>query len=296
MHISLKVVGFLCTALIIFLLFLIGMFFYKGWFEETFIIYAKFSSIKNLNKGIDVKTQSIKIGKVKDFMLADDGSTIIVAMEIWTRYRELIRENSRVSFMYKMSLQSGDIEISPSSKGNRILNQGDTLYGISPLDVGNLLSQVEHIANKLDSIVTRLNRGEGTAGILLNDRAIADRTTDLLEGTDQIIKQGGVILGDIKKVTSGTITLIDSAKAVMSTVNHVSDQLPPLVDSGNKLIQNTNALINSLNKITDRVPIMVNQGENVLDNANDMFQGARRNIFLGGLFMPNVEDPILILE
>ncbi|MFH1762169.1 MAG: MlaD family protein [bacterium] len=296
MNINLKVIGFVGTATIIFFFFMMGMFFWKGWFEPTYLIYAKFSNIQNLNKNSDVKIQSIKTGKVKDFELADDGATMVICLEIKSEFKHLIRRDSKVNFGFKMTLQGGDLFISGGSADQAALNHGDTLVGENPLDLSKLATQANRLLNGLDSIITRLERGQGTAGALLKDRDVVDQVSELLGNADRLMAKGNLIFADLKRVAGESEPALDTVKILLSKLRTVTDSLPDLLASGKSLIKNTDNLIDNVTVLVNQAPSILDQGEEALDNANDLLAGARNSFLLGRFFQKNNEDPILLLE
>jgi outer membrane protein OmpA-like peptidoglycan-associated protein len=117
------------------------------------------------------------------------GEKVLVVMNVESSTRKLIRKDAIVSIETEGLLGNKHVTIMAGSKDAPPVNEGDTLQSQPPLDFSDLIKKTEGILDTtqsalhnvndatagMKSITTKIDRGQGTAGALINNREIYDQ-------------------------------------------------------------------------------------------------------------------------
>jgi phospholipid/cholesterol/gamma-HCH transport system substrate-binding protein len=147
-----------------------------------------------LREGAPVTLAGQRIGQVRniDFIpierkVGDDNLRLVLAIS--QEVRDQIRVDSRAFLRTQGLLGDKFVDIEPGTSGARILQPGDTLAAGRSVDVDQFMTTAAHALDQATSMVADLRdltaglmRGEGTAGLLLqDDRLYADLTGVTIE-------------------------------------------------------------------------------------------------------------------
>jgi len=112
-------------------------------FSATFPLQAEFENVGGLSDGTDVRVGGIREGTVQRLVLpgAPDGR-VMVHMKMHAAARNLLRKDSVASIKTAGLLGDEYIEISFGSAQAPMLQPGDTLRSIKPIDVAELTASV----------------------------------------------------------------------------------------------------------------------------------------------------------
>lgn len=142
-----------------------------------------------LIEGAPVTLAGQRIGQVAEisFIPVDrrvGGANIAIRLSINETLREQIREDSEASLRTQGVLGDRFVDITPGSPAYAILDPGDTIPSLPPLDYEEVLqtasatlTDVQAVVGDLQVLTQRLARGEGTAGALLADDRLYERMT-----------------------------------------------------------------------------------------------------------------------
>jgi phospholipid/cholesterol/gamma-HCH transport system substrate-binding protein len=184
-------------------------------FGHTYRIYAQFDSVAGLPNGAEVRWGGVPEGTVDDITLPiSPGEKVTVAIDLNSSTSGLLRKNSVASIQTEGLLGSKYVRISSGSGDSAPLHDGDTIATVPPLDLSDLVYKSNEILSStyaavknfnatstdLKSITSKVNRGEGTLGELINDRTIGQQILAAV----QSIRQSAVSLDSIAaKINNG---------------------------------------------------------------------------------------------
>jgi phospholipid/cholesterol/gamma-HCH transport system substrate-binding protein len=159
------------------LLFVISVFFIgkeSNIFNKTFMIYATFKNVEGLQKGDNVWLSGVKIGTVKSVEIIKEGK-VIVNLSLRHKQEEFIKKDATASIGSDGFIGNKIVVIRPGN-ASQVIHDEDTINSLSPADtqeIINLAKQVgentKAITGDLKLIVSKINKGEGLVGDLLND-------------------------------------------------------------------------------------------------------------------------------
>jgi phospholipid/cholesterol/gamma-HCH transport system substrate-binding protein len=178
-------------------------------FSSTYQLKAQFDNVVGLDAGGDVRVGGVHSGTVRNIELPHKpGEKVTVIMDLGKSTHEIIKQDSVATIETEGLLGNQFMAISFGSAGSGNVRDGDTLTSEAPLEMADLFQKTSDILDSsqqaiknatratenLDSISAKINRGEGTAGALVNDKALyanLEQTTAAMRDT-MVQAQAGV--------------------------------------------------------------------------------------------------------
>ncbi len=156
-------------------------------FSSTYQLRAQFDNVEGLDDGGDVRVGGVHTGTVRKIVLPrKPGEKVTVVMDLGKSTHAIIKQDSVASIETEGLLGNQYMAISVGSYGTADVRDGDTIASQPPLEMSDLLQKAsglldgsqEAIQNatrataNLDSISAKIDRGQGTAGALVNDKQL----------------------------------------------------------------------------------------------------------------------------
>jgi phospholipid/cholesterol/gamma-HCH transport system substrate-binding protein len=156
-------------------------------FSSTYRLQAQFDNVEGLEQGGDVRVGGVHTGTVRNILLPrKPGEKVTVVMDLRKSTREIIKQDSVATIETEGLLGNQYLAISFGSAGTADVRDGDTIASQPPLEMSDLLQKASGLLDgsqqavqnatqataNLDSISAKINRGEGTAGALVNDKQL----------------------------------------------------------------------------------------------------------------------------
>jgi phospholipid/cholesterol/gamma-HCH transport system substrate-binding protein len=178
-------------------------------FSSTYQLKAQFDNVVGLDAGGDVRLGGVHVGTVHGIVLPHKpGEKVIVLMDLSKSTHQIIKQDSVASIETEGLLGNQYLAISFGSAGTADVRDGDTLASQPPLEMSDLFKKTSVIldssqqaiqnatraASNLDSISAKIDRGEGTAGALVNDKQLysnLEQTSSAMRDT-MVHAQAGV--------------------------------------------------------------------------------------------------------
>lgn len=178
-------VGVVITLALITLFFTV---FFAGGIENILSpkveLKAKIQDVKGLRKGAPVWLSGIEIGSVKDISLHPRyGAVITLALKKGAA--QYIRQDSHASVLTMGLLGDKYVEVSAGTQEAGPIKPGDVIAGASQLEIKDVMEtgtasiqKMTDFIDKMDHLVTKIDKGEGTMSRLLSDPALYDNLRD----------------------------------------------------------------------------------------------------------------------
>jgi phospholipid/cholesterol/gamma-HCH transport system substrate-binding protein len=156
-------------------------------FSSTYQLKAQFDNVVGLDAGGDVRVGGVHSGTVRSIVLPHKpGEKVIVVMDLGQSTHEIIKQDSVATIETEGLLGNQYLAISFGSARAAEVHNGDTIASQPPLEMSDLFQKTSDIldssqqaiqnatraAANLDSISAKIDKGEGTAGALVNDRQL----------------------------------------------------------------------------------------------------------------------------
>jgi phospholipid/cholesterol/gamma-HCH transport system substrate-binding protein len=178
-------------------------------FSSTYQLKAQFDNVAGLDAGADVRVGGVHSGTVRSILLPHrPGERVTVVMELAKSTHEIIKQDSVATIETEGLLGNQYMAISFGSAGKADVRAGDIIASQPPLEMADMLNKASGILDSsqkavqnatqatanLDSISSKIDRGQGTVGALINDRQLYNnlqQTTGTLRDT-MVQAQAGV--------------------------------------------------------------------------------------------------------
>src|SRR5579863_7760767 len=170
-------------------------------FSSTYQLKAQFDNVVGLDAGADVRVGGVHSGTVRNIVLPHKpGEKVTVIMDLGKSTHEIIKQDSVATIETEGLLGNQFLAISFGSAGSGNVRDGDLIASQPPLEMADLFQKTSDILNSsqqaiqnatratanLDSISAKIDRGQGTAGALVNDKALytnLEQTTGAMRDT-----------------------------------------------------------------------------------------------------------------
>lgn len=156
-------------------------------FSSTYQLKAQFDNVVGLDAGGDVRVGGVHSGTIRNIVLPHKpGEKVTVIMDLGKSTHEIIKRDSVATIETEGLLGNQFLAISFGSAGSGEVRDGDSIASLPPLEMADLLQQASGLLDSsqqaiqnttkltanLDSISAKINSGQGTAGALVNDKAL----------------------------------------------------------------------------------------------------------------------------
>jgi phospholipid/cholesterol/gamma-HCH transport system substrate-binding protein len=156
-------------------------------FSSTYQLKAQFDNVAGLDNGGDVRVGGVHSGTVRNILLPHKpGEKVTVIMDLGKSTHEIIKQDSVATIETEGLLGNQFLAISFGSAGTADVRDGDTIASQPPLEMADLLQKTSSLLDgsqqaiqnatrateNLDSISAKIDKGQGTAGALVNDKQL----------------------------------------------------------------------------------------------------------------------------
>jgi phospholipid/cholesterol/gamma-HCH transport system substrate-binding protein len=186
-------------------------------FHSTYRVNAAFHNVSGLTLGADVRVGGIQKGAVRriDLPKRPDGDVTVV-MDLRSETRDVVKRDSLAAIKSEGMVGDKYVEISFGSPEGQGLKDGDTLKSEPPVDISDLFNKanqildttqsaiknVQETAANMTSITSKIDKGQGSAGALINDKTMykeANASVTALHENMEALKHNFLIRGFFKK-------------------------------------------------------------------------------------------------
>ena len=217
-------VGVVITLALITLFFTV---FFAGGIEDLFspkvTVKAQIEDVKGLRKGAPVWLSGIEIGSVKDIHLHPEFGTV-VNMAVKKSAMKYVRKDSRASVLTMGLLGDKYVELSAGTPGAGTIQPGEMIKGAAQLELKDVMEvgtvsiqRMSDFIKKLDNLLTKIEKGEGTVTKFLTDPTLYDNLRDAT-------KSLSLTLNDIRKAR-GTLKLLMEDPALYNNLLAASSSI-----------------------------------------------------------------------
>lgn len=212
----------------------------SDWAKKKFSLHFTHKLNAQIIEGNQVYILSKEVGHVKDVSLNPRGY-VNVHLRIDEDYRPLIKKDAQIRLKQKnMVMGDWQMEIILGDISQQMVEDGDTLAILPPLDMQKLSDEVISIANLVNEILDTIAHGDGVITHLLNN--------------DSLINS---------RVNETSL----SVRAALKKLNR-------LLDSGDELLVNSNRIVEKV--VAPRIPVLFNEVDSVLMSTDTILADVNR--------------------
>lgn len=156
-------------------------------FRSTYQLRAQFDNVVGLDAGGDVRVGGVHSGTVHSIVLPHKpGEKVTVMMDLDKTTHEIVKQDSVATIETEGLLGNQFLAISFGSARSGEVQDGDLIASQPPLEMAELLQKASGLLDgaqqaiqnatqataNLDSISAKIDKGQGTAGALVNDKQL----------------------------------------------------------------------------------------------------------------------------
>lgn len=237
-------------------LYLIGK--KQNLFGNTFNLTAVFSNVNGLKIGNNVRYAGINIGTVKGISMIND-STICVDMSMETSILKHMKKNARAVVGSDGLVGSMVVNIIPGDTFGAPMEKGDTIKSVKRISSNDMLSTLSvtnenaaELTAELLKITRSINEGEGTLGLLVNDKEMGADLKETVHNLKMASEEISEVLQEIK-------SLFVSANQEDNLLNTIlkdsvtAGQFKTVMGNLETSSKDINTAIQNLNLISERI-------------------------------------------
>lgn len=242
--------------------------FFAGTIENIFLpkveLKAQIKDVKGLRIGAPVWVSGIEVGSVKGIRLHPEYGTV-VTLSIRKDALEYIEKDSLASVLTMGLLGDKFIELSPGTPQAGQAGPGDMLKGTAQIEFGDVMdtavasiSKMADFISKLESLVEKIEKGEGTLNKFLTDPSLYEelrKTTKSLSLTLEDMRSSRGSLGLLLKDPSlynKMLSTTNSFEEFGKRLNESSGTIKKLTEDP-ELYDNLNRTSKQLSSILERI-------------------------------------------
>ena len=225
---------------------------------------AQLQNAKGLRKGAPVWLSGIEVGSVKSISLNPEYGTIIT-LSVDKKDLKFLRKDSEASVLTMGLLGDKYVELSSGSPGAEPIKPGDMIKGAAMVDLKDAveisvssIKKMSDFINKLDNLVTKFEKGDGTAVKFLTDPEIYNNLMDIsknLSGVLHEIRDGQgtitMLLHD-PSLYNRMLTATSSVEELTLALNNRKGTLRQLAEDP-ALYENLNMASQQLSSILEKI-------------------------------------------
>lgn len=266
-------------------------------FADRYTLTTLLPNAGGLTEGAPVTVAGQQVGQVKsiEFIPIErqrDDNHLVLKLEISEKTREQIRRDSQARLKFQ-SMVSGEryVDITPGTPGAAVLVEGDTLPGIPPTDLDDvlvraakMLDPLEQLLSNLRSLTGSLANGEGAIGKLVTDDDLYERVVVTTSELARTLHEINTSQGTFGRLLNDP-ALYDQLTATLARLDQVAGQLSDENGTLGKLVH-SDSLYNALTGTVGRADSVLTSLDSV---ATAMVEG-------DGTMSKLLKDPALYDE
>lgn len=209
----------------------------QSLFEQTVYYEVTFRTVLGVREGDNVYLRGVSVGKVDDVIVERHRVRVRLALN-----RTLdLRENYRIEILPSSLLGGRYLEIEEGDEDRPAIAPGTPLVGTTPKDLldeatrtvasirstleGGVLEDVRTIVSNVNSIVARVERGEGTLGRLVRDDAVYTDARAIVANVRELSDRLNRGQGSLGRLLSDDDSLYRDIEAIAANLKQSSDDL-----------------------------------------------------------------------
>lgn len=276
----------------------------EGLFQQYVEYHAIFKNVSGLKTGSEVHLAGVSVGNVKEITISREGSTL-VTFNVIKKYSDQVRADSRASIGYMGLLGDKSLDLTTGGPNQPPIPPDGWVASIEPLDITNLLAKagpsledlqkiLHHLADvtggmtkgggdlkqileQVRQIVTKVNEGKGTLGLLVNDSTLYKETTQTVSGAKKFVSQADQSFFGKGAKTQQSLTEFHNT---MSSASKTAGNLQEATSGLPAMMKKADTFFDSLKKTGKSLPDLVTEAETTVSDADKAAKAAQKSWLL----------------
>ncbi len=300
----------------------------EGLFQEYVEYRAIFKSVSGLKPGSEVLLAGVAVGNVLNTSINPEGN-IVVTFQVQKKYSDRIRKNSTATIGFVGLLGEKSLDLTPGSLTQPPIPPEGIVASVEPLNLTELAakaapsledlqkvlnnlvtitegmskpeSEFGQIVTSIKEIVTKINQGKGSLGMLVNNpslyRNTADTVTQMRKFTDNLEKGKGLVPTLIKNpaLSDQAIKTMAEMQASFANLNKTMADLREAAARLPNIAKKLDSFVVNLNRAGKGLPGLVTQGETAFGNLSTTTKAMQRSWLLRS-YVPRPQEHTIRMD
>ena len=215
-------------------------------FESGYIIKVNFNQIGGLKKGDTVTLAGMKVGRVEDFNIKNNK----IQVSLWIRKETVLRQNSIFS-INDVSLMGGKyVGITMGTSDSLILRPESIVDGKNSYQLDQLFTKAGEISDSIEKLVSKIEKGEGTAGKLLTDEELYKNTSEFMQSAKETSDKAQKIIDEFQGIGTEVKETVVTIKKIVKKIGKGEGTVGKLIYD-EELYNETKKTIKSAKTVSD---------------------------------------------
>lgn len=182
---QIRVGGFIVAALVVMIIFVFTLGENSKLFEGKSKYKVLFSSTGGLYEGDPVLLTGVEVGNVSRIGFAEglEEKRILVELEVASSISDRIRKDSRAKIGSASIVYGKVVEISMGSPDQPLIPEGEYIETTEKGALGAIVDTTSQVLEDLRSVISKIDRGDGLLGVVLNEPLEVRKTLSNLSTT-----------------------------------------------------------------------------------------------------------------
>jgi len=239
----------------------------QSLFQKSFEISSVFKSVRGLRLGDNVRYLGIDAGNVKNIEMINDTS-IRITMKLDVKTMKYIKKNAVAKITTDGLVGDMVVNIEPGIGESKTIQDQDEIQAFDPKGTAEMLSTLSEtnenaamLTSRLLQISKKINDGEGTMGMLLNDKETAADIKQIIKNVKETTHSSALLMKNLEDVSvlfksdNNLLSLMINDSTAASDIRLL---LNDLNTSGKKIKEMSELLNSSLAELTNGKNSMIN--------------------------------------
>ncbi len=226
---------FIIAGSVLFLvaLFVIGS--KQNMFTSTMNIQSVFEKVSGLLEGSNVRFNGISVGTVSKIEIMS-GTKVRVVLTVVSSVKPFIKRDSKVSVVSEGLIGNKIVDITPGNENVQSVEDGDWLESIKPVEAEDILRSLKVtgdnaavITKDVGEMVSKINKGEGTLGQLINNSSMYDYVDSTMKGFSTSAGLVNNVLRNISSsvdiITTEVIPMTQRIRMITEDISNITKKI-----------------------------------------------------------------------
>ena len=258
------------VALFLVAIFVIGS--KQNMFTSTMKIQSVFETVSGLLEGSAVRFNGINVGTVDKINIIS-GNKVMVEMTIVSSVKQFIKRDSKVKVVTEGLIGNKIVDITTGGELTESVNNGDWLESIKPVEAEDIIKSLKEtgdnasiITKDLANIVSKVDKGDGTLGQLINNNSLYNGIDSTMRGVaistaivNNVLRN---ISNSIDIITTDVIPMTQKIRLITENISEITRKMNSSESVVGTLLTDTNFANNlkSLIRNADQTTANLEQG------------------------------------
>jgi phospholipid/cholesterol/gamma-HCH transport system substrate-binding protein len=242
-------------------------------FVKSIKLKAVFDDVAGLQTGNNVWFSGVKIGTVRRINFYGD-SQVEIEMNVEEKSQEYIRKDSKATISSDGLIGNKIIVIYGGTTQAPIVEDGDRLVSVMPLDTDKMMETLQEnnqnlvsITNDLKNLTGRISEGKGIVGAVMTDSLLGERFKTIVENLNRTAANSNRMMTEMNNFAAGLnkegnlFHDLSTDKELYQNLQKSMETLQATASNAQEMTQNMNKVVEKLDDKDNALGLLLNDPE-----------------------------------